>query len=154
MTLRWDQHFLRLACECARMSKDPSTQVGAVIVGPDREIRATGFNGFPRGIADTPERLNDRETKLGLVVHAEVNALLHAARTGVSTKGCTMYVLAPPCMRCAVEIIQAGIGEVVAHPASADLAERWGDSIKAARAVLDEAGIGYRDVAREAEAVG
>lgn len=59
---RWDRHFLRLAAEHARMSKDPSTKVGAVIVGPDREIRSAGFNGFPRGIEDTDERLHDRET--------------------------------------------------------------------------------------------
>ena len=74
MSERWDRYFLDLALLNAQMSKDPSTKVGAVIVGPDREVRSMGFNGFPRGIADTRERLECREVKLDLVVHAEMNA--------------------------------------------------------------------------------
>jgi dCMP deaminase len=155
VTDRWDAHFLRLTVEHARMSKDPSTQVGAVIVGPDREIRASGFNGFPRGIADTPERLNDRETKLDLVVHAEMNAVLHAARVGVPVKGCTLYLSAmdhtgavwggPPCVRCTVEVIQAGISSIVSRPFKA-VPSRWKDSIEKARQLLTEAGVQYREV--------
>lgn len=76
MSNRWDVHFLDLAATHARMSKDPSTRVGSVIVGPDREIRSVGFNGFPRGIEDTYARLHDRDTKLKLVVHGEMNAML------------------------------------------------------------------------------
>ncbi len=154
---RWDSHFLRMAHEVAKMSKDPSTKVGAVIVGPDREMRSSGFNGFPRGIADTAERLNDRETKLGLVVHAECNAILNAARIGTPTKGCTMYLLAtdqsgamwggPPCTRCTVEVIQAGITEVVALPFKT-VPSRWKDSIEQARKLLTEAGVGFREVER------
>lgn len=94
MSERWDRHFLELALVNARMSKDPKTKVGAVIVGPDREVRAMGFNGFPRGIADTPARLEDRDLKLKLVVHAEMNAILNAVRVGVSVKGCTLYLAA------------------------------------------------------------
>ena len=71
--LRWDRHFLDLALQHARISKDPSTQVGSIIVGPDLEFLSAGANGFPRGILDTPQRLNDRDTKLKIVVHAEVN---------------------------------------------------------------------------------
>lgn len=155
MTHRWDSHFLRMALEVAKMSKDPSTKVGAVIVGPDREIRSTGFNGFPRGIADTAERLNDRETKLGLVVHAEVNAILNAARIGTPTKGCTMYLCAtdatgafwggPPCTRCAVDVIQAGIVQVVALPFKT-VPSRWKASTDEARKLLTEAGVAFREV--------
>lgn len=157
MTDRWDQHFLRLTLEHARMSKDPSTRVGAVIVGPDREIRASGFNGFPRGIADTMERLTNREVKLSLVVHAEMNAVLNAVRAGVSVKGCTLYLSAtddsgavwggPPCTRCTVELIQAGIAHVVSLPFK-DVPSRWKDSIEAARALLSESGVSYREIAR------
>jgi hypothetical protein len=89
MSVRWDHHFLRLCQDHARMSKDPSTRVGAVIVGPDGEIRSAGFNGFPRGILDSDDRLNDRETKLKLMVHGEMNAILAAARVGTPVKGCT-----------------------------------------------------------------
>ena len=123
---RWDRHFLQLALAHARMSKDPSTQVGAVIVGPDREIRSAGFNGFPRGIADTPERLANRDTKLELIVHGELNAITAAARVGIPLLGCTLYVAAtddtglvwggPPCTRCTVHVIQAGIRHVCSAP--------------------------------------
>ena len=53
---KWDERFLELAKQIASWSKDPSTQVGCVVVGPDREIRSTGFNGLPRGIEDSEER--------------------------------------------------------------------------------------------------
>ena len=152
---RWDAHFLRLTLEHARMSKDPSTQVGAIIVGLDREIRASGFNGFPRGIADTPERLNNRETKLELVVHAEINAVMNAARIGTPTQGCTLYLSAmdcsgaiwggPPCVRCTVEVMQAGITTIVSRPFK-DGPSRWKDSIEKARQLLTEAGVDYREV--------
>lgn len=151
---RWDSHFLRLALDHARMSKDPSTAVGAVIVGPDREPLSDGFNGFPRGIADTAERLHDRETKLELIVHAEMNAILSAARMGISLRGSTMYIAAtnnrgliwggPPCLRCTVEAIQAGITNIVSWPAK-NVPSRWHASLAKSRAVLDEAGINYRE---------
>lgn len=154
MSERWDNHFLDHALLCARMSKDPSTRVGSVIVGPDREIRSTGFNGLPRGIADTAERLTDREMKLRLVVHAEMNAILNAARVGVPLKGCTLYLTAtdgtgtvwggPPCTRCTVEIIQAGIAEIVSLPIKA-VPSRWHADIAFARDLLDEAGVIYRE---------
>ena len=156
MSERWDQHFLGLALYHSKLSKDPSTRVGSVIVGPDREIISAGFNGFPRGIADTPERLNDRDTKLKLVVHAEMNALLAAARTGMRLKGCTLYLAAtdesglvwggPPCTRCVVEIIQVGIGEIVSYPVKA-IPSRWHDDLAMARKLIEEAGIVYREVA-------
>lgn len=155
MTARWDRHFLDSALLKSQMSKDPSTQVGAVIVGPDREERASGFNGFPRGIFDSRERLMDRDQKLKLIVHAELNAILNAARTGVALKGCILYLVAtdhtgevwggPPCTRCAVEIIQAGVVEIVSYPFKS-VPSRWKDDIEFSRGVLREAGINYREV--------
>ena len=153
---RWDRHFLQLCIDHAGMSKDPSTRVGAVIVGPDREIRSAGFNGFPRGIADTAERLNDRETKLKLVVHGEMNAVLAAARVGMPLKGCTLYLAAtsvdgmhvwggPPCTRCAVEVIQAGITMVVSF-APKNVPSKWHVDLALASEILEEAGIGYREL--------
>lgn len=154
MSERWHNHFLELALLNARMSKDPSTKVGAVIVGPDREVRSMGFNGLPRGVADTPERMNDRDTKLALVVHAEMNAILNAARVGVSVKGCTMYLAAtdasglvwggPPCTRCTVETIQSGISAIVSHPFKS-VPSRWKDDIERARGLLDEAGVQFTE---------
>lgn len=151
---RWDKHFLDHAVLCARMSKDPSTTVGAVVVGPDREVRATGFNGFPRGISDD-NRLLDREQKLQLVVHAECNTICNAARVGVSLKGCTIYIAAsdktgqvwggPPCTRCSVHVIQAGIERVVTYPFKA-VPSRWADDLEVAKAILREAMIEYIEV--------
>ena len=68
---KWDLRFIELAKHISGWSKDPSTKVGCVVVGEDREIRSTGFNGFPRGIDDNPERLANRETKYPLICHAE-----------------------------------------------------------------------------------
>lgn len=138
------------------MSRDPSTRVGAVIVGPDLEIRSAGFNGFSRGIADAPERLNDRDMKIKLMVHAEMNAVLAAARVGIPLKGCTMYLAAtnaagdigwggPPCTKCSIEIIQAGITEVVTRPFKHG-PSKWKDDIEFALTLLKEAGMGYREV--------
>ena len=99
MTSKWDIRFIELARHISGWSKDPSTKVGCVVVGEDREIRSTGFNGFPRGIDDDPERLADREKKYPLICHAEENAIMHAARIGVSLKDSTAYVTWPPCSR-------------------------------------------------------
>lgn len=107
----WDAWFLALAAHVATASKDPSTQCGAVIVRPDRTIAGVGFNGFPRGIRDDA-RLHDRETKYGLVIHAEMNALLHLREPA---RGCMIYTHPiAPCIRCAVHLVQAGIVRVVA----------------------------------------
>ena len=137
---KWDSRFLRLATHISEWSKDPSTQVGCVVVGPDREIRSTGFNGLPRGIEDNDERLNDREVKYPLICHAEENAIMHAARIGMSLKGCTAYVTWPPCTRCARSLIQAGISSVV-YPEDTTIPERWMADFNLSLSMLKEAGI-------------
>jgi dCMP deaminase len=124
----------------ATASKDPSTKNGCVVVGPDREIRSTGFNGLPRDVEDTEARLTNRELKLQLICHSEENAVLHAARIGVSLKGCTLYCTWPPCVRCARALIQAGIVRVV-YPQVAVIPERWQADFDLSRSIMDEAGI-------------
>jgi dCMP deaminase len=141
----WDERFLNLAEHIANWSKDPSTKVGCVVVGSDREIRSTGFNGFPRGIKDTPERLQDRDLKYPLICHAEENAIMHAARIGVSLKGCIAYVTWTPCARCARSLIQAGINEVV-FPNKTDIPVRWEKEFTAAIEMLKEAGVEVRAI--------
>jgi dCMP deaminase len=141
----WDARFLELARHIAAWSKDPSTQVGCVVVGPDREIRSTGFNGFPRGIEDTAERLQDRDQKYPLVCHAEENAIMHAARIGVALKGCVAYVTWPPCTRCARSLIQAGVGEI-AYPSGLEIPERWREDFTISSGMLNEAGVLVRTV--------
>ena len=140
MSEKWDHRFLNLASEIASWSKDPSTKVGCVVVGEDREIRSTGFNGFPRGIEDRLERLEDRELKYPLICHAEENAIMHAARIGVSLKNCVAYVTWPPCSRCARSLIQSGVREIV-YPLGSTIPERWGEDFTIASSMIEEAGL-------------
>jgi len=109
----WDRYYLEICKVVALRSKDPNTQIGCVVVGPNHEIRTTGYNSFPRGIRDdVPERLA-RPAKYLWIEHAERNAICNAARAGTATEHCTVYVEIMPCMDCARAIVQAGIVEVV-----------------------------------------
>ena len=143
MSEKWDKRFLDLATHISTWSKDPSTKVGCVVVGEDREIRSTGFNGFPRGIEDDEERLADREQKYPLICHAEENAIMHAARIGISLKGCTAYVTWPPCTRCARSLIQAGVSTIV-YPENIEIPERWMDDFNLSLNMLKEAKISLK----------
>ncbi|NDB64168.1 MAG: hypothetical protein EB156_00690 [Euryarchaeota archaeon] len=138
MSDKWDVRFLDLATHISEWSKDPSTKVGCVVVGPDREIRSTGFNGFPRGILDSDDRLTDRDLKYPLICHAEENAIMHAARIGLALKGCTAYVTWPPCTRCARSLIQAGISEIVI-PSGLEIPDRWKTDFETSMGLLREA---------------
>lgn len=148
---KWDRRFLRLAQEVSRWSKDPSTQVGAVIVNSLEQVVGTGYNGFPRGVNDTEERYLDRVQKYKFIVHAEVNAILLA---GQNARGSTLYVyptfdIPPVCHECAKAIIQSGIKRVVGFtpsPEDKERAKRWGDSISIARTMLTEAGVEISEV--------
>ena len=140
MSDKWDKRFLHLAKHISEWSKDPSTKVGCIVVGEDREIRSTGFNGFPRGIEDKQERLEDREQKYPMICHAEENAIMHAARIGISLKGTTAYVTWPPCSRCTRSLIQAGVSEVI-YPKDLDIPERWQKDFDIASGMMNEAGI-------------
>ena len=108
--MRWVEYFRNLAHNVKLKSKDKRTQVGAIIVGPDKEIVSTGYNSFPRGIKDTLSERQERPEKYFWFEHAERNAIYNAARIGVSTKGCTMYLTCGmPCADCARGIINSGI---------------------------------------------
>ena len=140
MNEKWDRRFIDLALHISGWSKDPSTKVGCVVVGEDRDIRSTGFNGFPRGIDDSMERLEDRELKYPLICHAEENAIMHAARIGISLKDCTAYVTWPPCTRCARSLIQAGVVEVV-YPGNIEIPDRWIEDFERSNSMMKEAGV-------------
>ena len=140
--MKWNDYYLNIAKAAAERSKDPSTKCGACVVGPDNVIISTGFNGFPRGITDTEVRLEDREQKYKLVIHAEVNAILFARR---DLRDCTLYVYPlMPCDACALLIIQAGIKEVVSVVPSQELYMRWGASQAKTAELFEEAGVELR----------
>ena len=133
----WDRYFLDLAFQVAKASKDPSTKVGAVIVRPDRTVSAAGLNGFPRGIADTPDRPEDRETKYALVAHAELNAILTAREP---LHGYTIYTTLFSCSNCAKLVIQVCLKRIVSP--TYDI-ERWATSLKLSQEMYDEAGVAW-----------
>jgi len=135
---KWQARFMALAKEVSTWSKDPSSQVGAVIVRPDRTIASVGFNGFPRGVEDYHERIVNRDTKLLYTIHAEMNAILSAKEP---LTGYSLFVWPfQPCAHCAASIIQSGIKEVYCpFNAHLDSYERWADSFKAALQMFDEA---------------
>jgi len=137
-TEKWDARFMAMAGLIATWSKDPSTQVGCVLVDDARLVRGMGYNGFPRGVKDSAERLADREVKYLFVQHAEPNAITNASG---KTAGCTAYVTHHPCANCAGLLIQAGIRRVVTHPPSGGLAERFRASFAASREMMSEAGV-------------
>jgi len=130
---KWDKNFLELAKTVSTFSKDPSTKVGAVIVDDDNRVISIGYNGFPKGVKDD-HRLDNRDLKYDMVVHAEANALLFA---NAPTKGCTIYTWPfQPCSRCASLIIQAGVQRVV----SVENEEtRWVSNFQLAHDMLTEA---------------
>ncbi|MFH0936735.1 MAG: deaminase [Candidatus Daviesbacteria bacterium] len=142
--MKEDRKFLRFAYELAsEFSTDASTQNGAVLVDKAGDIVAWGVNRFPKGVKETSERLV-RPTKYLHVIHAEVAAILDAARKGVRTEGLTMYAPWSACSDCAKNIIEAGIIRVVAHRKPFDLSyNQWTDSISLALNMFQEARVSY-----------
>lgn len=128
--------WINQAIHYSSQSKDPSTKVGCVIVRDDGTLASAGVNGFPKGIKDTPERLDDRPTKYRLTIHAELNAL-HFAKEDLS--GARLYATFAPCEHCALHIIQRGVSEVY-YPASHDNS-RWLESQERALSLFAEAGV-------------
>ena len=139
--IAWDDYFMGVSLLAADRSKDPSTQVGACIVGNDNRILSTGYNGFPKGCSDDTFPWNrdasKGETKYNFVVHAELNAILNAG--GRSLVGSRIFVSLFPCHECAKAIIQAGIKEVVF------LSDKYNgtESDNASKRMLDAAGVKY-----------
>lgn len=135
--MKWHYRFLELAKLVSTWSSDPSTKVGAVIVDGKNRIVSVGYNGFPRGIKDD-HRLNDRDKKLSIILHAEENALLFSNR---DLSECTIYTYPMfPCSKCCSKIIQSGITRIVA-PFSEN--PRWTESIEISMSMCVEAGVDF-----------
>lgn len=137
--MNWDEYLFGFAGYAARKSKD-TTKVGAVLVGPDGEVRLTAYNGPPKGVKDEPERFV-RPTKYLFASHAEANLVAFAAREGIRTKGCRVYVTHMPCSACARTLIQAGVCEVVFGPGTTSMPK---EEFEAAWTMFGEAGVDVR----------
>lgn len=114
---RYDQAYMRMALEWAKLSHCNRKQVGALIV-KDRMIIADGFNGTPTGFPNSCE--TDEGTTHWYVLHAEANAITKLARSNNSAEGATLYITLSPCRDCAKLIYQAGIRRVVYNKAYKD----------------------------------
>lgn len=133
----WPNRFLELATFISTWSKDPSTKVGAVITRENR-IVSTSFNGPPQKVHDLQERQQNREMKLRVTLHAEVNAILFAKQ---DLKGCTLYCTHPPCTQCAAMIIQSGLEKVIIPWMSPEFYERWKTDIDLSMKLFSEANV-------------
>jgi dCMP deaminase len=136
MISKWAHRFYQMAELVASWSKDPSTQVGAVIAKQNRII-SVGFNGYPHGISDSAD-IDDREMKYLKTLHAEENAILFAKR---DLDGCDIYVTHFPCPNCAAKIIQTGISAVYCPEQTEDFLSRWGDKIQVSQDMFIQAGV-------------
>lgn len=133
------QRYMKFAEVAATFSKDPSTKVGAVAINDKYQVLATGYNGFPRGVTDSEDRLCNREMKLALTVHAEANIVAQSAYSGMSLRGSTVLVSSLyPCVECAKLLVQAGVLRVLA-PRIMD--GRWRESNELAQLIFNEAGV-------------
>lgn len=144
--LSWDEYFMGVAKLSALRSKDPSTQVGACIVGADNRILSIGYNGTPNGFPDSDfpwDREGDAlNTKYFYVCHAELNAILNFRGNRRDLEGARIYVALFPCNECAKAIIQCGIKEVVY------LSDKYNgtEGNIASKRLFDKCGVTYRTV--------
>lgn len=138
MDNKWDSRFIGLAQFVSTWSKDPSTQVGAVIVDYDNRVVSLGYNGFPKHVLDSKERLNNREEKYRFVVHAEENAILNSSD---DVFGCSIYVTHFPCSHCMAVLAQAGIKRVVSKLVSVGWEERFPESYRVSKEIANECDI-------------
>ena len=136
--ISWEEYFMGIAELSAKRSKDPSTQVGACLVGKDNKILGIGYNGFPRGCSDDSFSW-ERPEKYLYVVHAEVNCILNVNNFELIRDG-TIYTTLFPCNECAKVIIQTGVREIVY------LGDKYlgTETDKASKKMFDSACVKYR----------
>jgi len=140
--MNWIEYFVGIAEQVKLKSKDRSFKCGAVIAGAEHEIVSTGYNSFPRGVNDDIDERYYRPLKYKWTEHAERNSIYNAARIGVSTKGCDMFITAEgPCHECARAIINAGIRRLYCKSDKTLNPENWEDSLDVALDMLNEAGV-------------
>lgn len=111
-----EDRYMGMAWMYAYMSKDPSTQVGSIIVTTDNRPLGFGYNGPPKQIRD--DEINwTRPDKYPFILHAEHNALKHCSE---NPRGATLYVTGKPCRACMLEIVERGIFKVIYHDFASD----------------------------------
>ena len=144
----WDDYFMNIAHNVAQRSTCIRRHVGAILV-KDKRIIATGYNGVPSALKHCSEigcmRKNlgipsGKQHELCRAVHAEQNAIIQAARYGVTTQGSTLYCTTQPCSLCAKMMINAGVVEIIYEGGYPD---------ELSSKLLDEANIKVRRMKRD-----
>jgi dCMP deaminase len=138
--VNWDEYFMQMAELVATKSKDRSTKVGCVIVGPNHEVRTTGYNGFCRGVNDDVDSRHEKPEKYFWTEHAERNAIYNAARNGIPLEGCTAYVTLLPCADCTRGLVQSGVKRIFVC-ISTDATSKWQESFEYSYTMASEAGV-------------
>lgn len=139
-----DLEYLRIAKITATKSNDPSTKVGSLIVDGDNFV-SVGYNHFPDGVAETDERMLNRELKYEMIIHAEEDAIINAHKKMRRVEGATMYLYGLPCCSgCAKRIIQSGIKRLV-YVNTKDVSN-WNESNKISQMMFDEVGLEVLEV--------
>ena len=140
--MNWREYFKNIAEVVKTKSKDKNTQIGAVIVGKNNEIVSTGYNSFPRGINDNVAERQERPEKYYWFEHAERAAIYNAARIGVSTDGCAIYLTCGvPCADCARAIINSGITSIYIAPGAGARGNMWDEHFKRSILMFMEANV-------------
>ena len=132
--------FLKEADFKAKLfSKDEKRKVGAIILENESLIQLScGYNGLPRRLKETRKRWLKKNKDL-YVIHAETNAIVHAARTNININNSIMVCNRFPCHNCCLNIIQAGIKLLVTiEPDWDNLSDKWRQSFYASKEMLDE----------------
>lgn len=113
--MTFNEWYLKGCYWVSEKSKDPSTKIGCILINQNNRIISCGYNGIPKGLEDSDNRLNNRTEKYKFVEHAERNCIYSAAQHGISTLNSTLYINGYPCCDCARAIISAGINKIVIH---------------------------------------
>lgn len=144
--ISWDEYFMAIAKLSSMRSKDPSTQVGACIVGHDNRILSIGYNGAPNGFDDKnfpwAREGSMMDTKYAYVCHGEMNAILNYRGSRKDLEGAKLYVDLFPCNECAKLIIQSGIKEIIY------LCDKYKDTdgVRISKKMFDECGVSYKQL--------
>lgn len=133
--MNWKEYFFGLAEHISKKSKDPSTKVGAIAVGKANQVLETGYNGIPRGVSDTLDRMH-RPEKYYWTAHAEMNLVATAARARL--EGSTVYVTHLCCNECAKALINAGVEKIFVGPGTTSMPEK---QFEVAMQMFREAGV-------------
>lgn len=143
--MSWLARHFDTAKHFGSFSKD-KTKCGAIAVTQDNRLLSQGWNGFPRGIKDTVERLENRDVKLQFVAHSEQNCIYNAAYNGVSLRDSLFFVHAPIhiCNDCAKGIIQVGVKQVFMCIDPTRISDMWEEKFKISKIMFNEANLPWK----------